>query len=99
MRLLEVLARVQTGETLPLAQVLSRESVSLSWGTTLILIGNRADEALFDVLFQARRGGLDSVLVLVGEVPHYHDIRQRADYFGFPLYQIRKESDLDLWRK
>jgi hypothetical protein len=99
MRILDVLARVAVAETYPLASLLRREIVNLSWGTTVILISGFLDDDLFDVLFQARRAGLDAVLIIIGQVSNYQAIQQRAKYFGFPLYLIRNERDLDQWRQ
>jgi uncharacterized protein (DUF58 family) len=98
MRILDVLARVQLGETLPAAERLRQEYVGLSWGTTLILICGQMDEALFDELFQLRRAGLNVVLVLVGRIADFSSLQHRASHFHFPLYSILTTKDLDMWR-
>lgn len=99
MRVLDVLARVQLGETFPLVQLLRRETVNLSWGTTLILITPRTDEELFDALFHARRAGLNTVLIPCGLIADIHTMRRRAEHFGFPFFPIFDEDELDIWRK
>jgi uncharacterized protein (DUF58 family) len=99
MRILEVLARLQAAETYPLVELLQREVVNLSWGTTLLLITSNLDEALYDGLFQAHRRGLDIVLLPCGPVPEVKVAQGRAGYFGFGFYQIFTEKDLDLWRR
>ena len=100
MRLLDVLARIKLAEAeLPLPELLRRELVNLSWGTTLVIITGGADEALFDALFQARRAGLDAVLVLTSPVAGFETIERRVERFGFPVYQITREQDLDMWRR
>jgi uncharacterized protein (DUF58 family) len=98
MRILEVLARVQAAETRPLVELLQHEYLHLPWGTTLILVTGQLDEALFDQLFQARRSGLDAMLVLCGQMSGSREVQRRAATFGFPLYQIEIEQDLDIWR-
>jgi uncharacterized protein (DUF58 family) len=98
MRVLEVLARIQSSDSEPIIDLLQREIVGLPWGTTVIVITPRLDEALFDRLFQASRAGLSAVLVPCGPVPHLMEARQRANYFAFPLYHILSERDLDQWR-
>ena len=98
MRILDVLARIQMGATEPIDRVLAREIVNLPWGTTLVLITGRLDEAVFDSLFQARRQGLDVVLVPCGQLPGFNEARRRAEYFGFSFYPIQDERDLDVWR-
>jgi len=99
MRILEVLARLQAGETYPLVELLQRAVVNLPWGTTLLMITPNLDEALYEGLFQAQRAGLDIVLLPCGPVAHVQAAKQRAEYFGFGFYQIFTEKDLDLWRR
>lgn len=99
MRLLDLLARVQVGESRPLVELLGRQIVHLSWGTTLILITAHFDDALFDGLFQARRAGMNAVLIPCGPYPAAQETRRRAEAFGFPYYELLAERDLDRWRQ
>jgi len=98
MHILDVLARIEAAETLPFLDMLRQEIVHLPWGSTLVLVTGSAEETLFDGLFQIRRSGLNAVLVLAGQIAHTQRIRQRAEYFKFPFYNIRTEFDLDMWR-
>ncbi len=98
MRILDVLARIQAAHTIPLVELIRREYLSLPWGTTLVVISGHLDDALFDQLFQVRRSGMNVVIVLVGAVVGAHDIQKRAAAFNFPLYLIRNEKDMDVWR-
>jgi uncharacterized protein (DUF58 family) len=98
MRLLEILARIQMVHGRPMTELLRVESHRLPWGTTLILISNHLDNVTFDSLFQARRAGMDVMLVLCGPVRDFQEIRRRAEQFSFPLYQMFSEADLDVWR-
>ena len=97
-RVLEALARLQTTEAEPLTDIVRRVSANLPWGTTLILITGQVGENLFDELFQARRSGLDSFLVLCGTGQRYSETRRQAEYFGFPVFHFADEQDLDVWR-
>ena len=97
-RLLEVLARVQMGETEALESLFRRETAHLSWGNTLIVITGEAQDSLFDQLFQARRRGLEAMLVLCGQISGAQDLRRRAEHFGFGAYHLLNERDLDVWR-
>ncbi|MBN2548638.1 MAG: DUF58 domain-containing protein [Anaerolineales bacterium] len=99
LRILDVLARIQAAESEPLVALLQREMHNLTWGTTLIVITNRIDTALFDGLFQARRRGLNAFLLQVGPTSGYNEIRRKAEYFGFPIHQVLNEKDLDVWRR
>jgi uncharacterized protein (DUF58 family) len=99
MRLLDVLARVQSTTQSPLIEMLRQDVIQLPWGTTLLLISGQADDVLFDELFRVRQRGLNPVLILLGQVLHMQEIKARGQYFGFPVYHFRKEIDLDTWRK
>lgn len=99
MRILEVLARVQVVESLPIVNLLQQECPSLVWGTTVVLITPMIDEDLFEGIFQAKRSGLKTVLMPCGPVPGVDDIHKKADFFGIPFHQIFTENDLDQWRK
>ncbi|MCL5995587.1 MAG: DUF58 domain-containing protein [Chloroflexi bacterium] len=99
MRILDVLARVQMTETDSFVELLQRQRVNLAWGTTVILITGNADHAMFDELFQARRSGLNIVLVLCGHVIDAQEIKHRAEHFGIPVHHFNSEKDLDIWRK
>jgi uncharacterized protein (DUF58 family) len=96
---LEALARLQSAETVPIADLVRRESPHLAWGTTLVVITGRVDEILFDELFQARRRGLNAMIVLAGRVAGWRDIQHKADSFGFPAYAFQNERDLNVWRQ
>lgn len=98
-RILELLARIQMGETSPLIDTLQQHSHHLPWGTTVVLITGKADETLFDEIFQLKRRGLDVVLIVSGRVPGSSEIKARADSFNIPLFLFQQESDLDIWRK
>jgi uncharacterized protein (DUF58 family) len=99
MRILEVLARVQVVETVPIVQLLRQESTSLVWGTTVVIITPMIDELLFEGIFHANRSGLKPVLMPCGPVHNVEEIRKKADYFGIPFHQIFSEEELDQWRK
>ncbi len=99
MRVLEVLARVEAGETTPLAELLWRQRPYLPWGTTQIVITPGVPDEVFDALFQSRQAGLGSLIVLAGAAAGYQAIREKASFFGFPLVSIEKERDLDIWRR
>lgn len=102
MRLLEELARVeatrQEGQTMPFLEMVHQQRVHLPWGTTLVLITGSVDERLFDEIFQARRSGINPVIILVGNVPGVQAAREKADYFRILFYHVQNQLDLDQWR-
>jgi uncharacterized protein (DUF58 family) len=98
MHILDLLARVQTGDTFPLVQLIQQEAVHLAWGSSLIVITNQAGDELFDALFQARRKGLETTLVLCGFVEKLNEIQNKALYFRFQTVHLMTEQDLDIWK-
>ncbi|MBN2501685.1 MAG: DUF58 domain-containing protein [Anaerolineales bacterium] len=99
MRILEVLARIKLGEDLPFIDLINQQSAYLGWGTTMILITSKADDALFDQLFRVRRAGQNIVLILAGAVPDFKTALDKAKYFGIQAYHFENENDLDIWRQ
>jgi hypothetical protein len=79
--------------------MVQQQRYHLSWGTTLIVITGQVSDALLDELYQARRAGQNTVLILAGPVGHVQEITRRAAPFSIPIICIAKESDLDIWRK
>lgn len=98
MKLLEILARVEVHPTPPFTELLRRESVILSWGTTAIVITPKETEDLFAGLLQLRRRGFYVVLIVVEMGGNFAQTRQRATQIGIPAYHIWRESELDRWR-
>jgi uncharacterized protein (DUF58 family) len=99
LRLLEILARLQMVESLPLSQLLHQELAKLPWGATLILVSGKIDDDLFDSLFQARRAGMNAYLVQCGQTKDIRSLEQKARQFGIPLVNFMREEDLDIWRR
>lgn len=99
MRILDHLARVKVGDILSMVELIRRNYIHLSWGTTILLITSHVSEDLFDQLFQVQRAGLNLVLIKVGQDARIKEIKQKASLFNIPLYSITRERDIDIWRK
>jgi hypothetical protein len=99
MRILEILARIRAVETEPFPAQIRQHRVHFSWGTTLIVITGSTETALFDELIQARRAGLNPVLLLCGEHPNHRQAILQGKIMKIPVYIFRTEKDLDIWRK
>jgi uncharacterized protein (DUF58 family) len=97
-RILEVLARIRAVETQPFAGILNQERVRLPWGTTALVVTGSAGQDMLDGLIQARRSGLLPVLILVGEHPDHRETAGKARMFDFPVFTLRDERDMDIWR-
>jgi uncharacterized protein (DUF58 family) len=99
-RLLETLARVEVVDNSALVPLLQRQRYQLAWGTTLIVVTAKVETGLLNELYQARRSGQNSILILAGrDIPNEQKVRQRAKPFGIPIVSIATEQDLDLWTK
>jgi uncharacterized protein (DUF58 family) len=97
MRLLEMLARIQTSDNEPCQSLVHRNRFNLSWGTTVVIITGQADESLFNEIFAAKKTGLDVVLVLCGEVMGLKEVKRKAKFVKVPLYYFLDERDLESW--
>src|SRR5215216_2856525 len=97
MRLLETLARVRIIDGSALVPLIQQQRFQLGWGTTLIMITGKADDELINELYQARRGGQDTLLILVGMDASEEASRRRAQTFGIPVFSIATERDLQIW--
>ena len=98
MSLLEILARVQVASVTPLADLLRRESVSLSWGGTLVIISGRESESLFDTLLYLRRVGMAVSLILIQPSRTSTELDQQSDLLGIPIHRLWKMQDLAVWQ-
>jgi uncharacterized protein (DUF58 family) len=98
MSLLEVLARVQVAPDSSFVDLLRRESVKLSWGTTLAVITGRQTEALLDTLVYLRHAGFAVALILVQPGRQSVELGGRANLLGVPVHQVWNQRDLEAWR-
>jgi uncharacterized protein (DUF58 family) len=99
MHVLEILARVEMSLSDSLSRVIQQQRTRLPWGATLIVITGQSDAFLLDELYQARRNGQETLLILAGTANFNPEMTRRAAFFGIPLITIANEHDLDIWRK
>jgi uncharacterized protein (DUF58 family) len=97
--ILDLLARLHISENHPLTQMLNRETPSLPWGTTVVIISGSIDDALFDEIFQIQRRGQNVVMIIAGHGGNIKQARRQARRFGFPIYAFPNEKSLDTWRR
>jgi uncharacterized protein (DUF58 family) len=99
MSMLEVLARVQiSSSSTPFVDLLRRESVNLSWGSTLVLITGRESGDLFDTTVYLRRAGFVVALILAQPAYPSAELQRRADLLGVNIHRVWKDQDLEEWR-
>jgi hypothetical protein len=101
MHLLDLLARVEVAledTAVPFLTLLTRRSLSLPWGSTVVLVTSREVEGLMDTLLTLRRRGLVIILALTCQDRHFQRTSQRASQIGVHTYRLWSEQDLDVWR-
>ena len=99
-RCLDILARIQPGETTPAVRLLAEALPQLAWGTTLALITGQVDEALLATGLQAQRRGVNVVMLVCSRIGPPAHIKRRAAQVSFPVTWLRSEKDLESlsWR-
>jgi uncharacterized protein (DUF58 family) len=97
--ILDLLARVQMTESRSLTDMLNKETPSLPWGTTVVIITGSIGVDLFDEIFQIKRRGQSVVLIVTGHGANLNRASWQAKRFGFPIYAFPNEKSLDAWRR
>jgi uncharacterized protein (DUF58 family) len=101
MSLLDLLARVEVAPeegAVPFLDVVSRKSLGLPWGSTVVVVTTQEGEGLLDTLLALRRRGLAVILVLTVPARGFDATAHRAEQIGIQALRIWSERDMDLWR-
>jgi uncharacterized protein (DUF58 family) len=101
MHVLDLLARIEVapeGKSAPFLDVLSRKSLGLPWGSTVVIITAQEVEGLMGTLLALRRRGLAIILVLTSAERTFEQTAERASQIGIQALRIRSEQQLDVWR-
>jgi uncharacterized protein (DUF58 family) len=101
MRLLDLLARIELASeegTVPFLELLSRRSLELPWGSTVVAVTGREVKGLMSTLLSLRRRGLVVILVLTCPGRDLKPTRERAEQIGVQAVPIWSEQDLEVWR-
>jgi uncharacterized protein (DUF58 family) len=101
MQVLDLLARIERtseGEAVPFLELLTRKSLALPWGSTVVIITAQGHDDLFGPLLALCRRGLQPILALTVPNREFSLIARRAGQIGVQAFQIWSEQDLDMWR-
>jgi len=101
MHILDLLARVEVAsddKAVSFLDVLSRKSLGLPWGGTVVVVTAREVEGLLGSLLALRRRGLVVILVLTCPDRGFPLTVQRADQIGVQALRVWSEQALDVWR-
>lgn len=99
MKILEQLARIESGETVPFREWGSNACYHLSWGVTILVITPRGDEETCHALHRLVRAGYNPILLAVEPDYNFGLIRERARLLGFSAFNVTGNSNLDIWRR
>jgi len=99
MKILERLARIQPGDTVPFNRWAVPACMPLGWGMTILVITPNADEATCDAVHHLVRAGFNPILFTVERGQSAREMRARARRLGFSAYQVTRQSDLEPWQQ
>lgn len=94
MRILELLARIQSTNDEGFLPLIQRERIRLSWGATMVILSGSASHDLFDQLIPTKRSGIDIVLILCGVVEDVNTVKARAKMLGIQFHHLQFGVDL-----
>jgi uncharacterized protein (DUF58 family) len=95
-QLLENLARIQLGKLQPISLLIQNALADLPWGTTLVLISGGLDENTLKQLFQARKKGLNTMVLLCGHPDASTLPKDLAMSYHIPIHTITTTRDLEI---
>lgn len=99
MKILEQLARLEAGETVPFSQWAATACLDLSWGVTILVINPSGSEAICQTLHRLVRAGFNPILLVVEPDSEFSRVRERARHLGFAAYHVTEKRDLERWQR
>ena len=99
MKVLELLARLYSRDSIPFAEWAPAACVSLSWGVTIIAITAQGDPQTCNTLHHLSRNGFNPILIAVEPDANFGQVRERARRLGFRAYHINDRRDLAQWQR
>ena len=92
--ILEVLARIQAGDNLPIEHLIQDSLADLSWGATLVLISGSLQESTLNLLSKASKRGINPAMIFTGQSPNYRSLKDLAAYYKIKVYKADYPLDL-----
>jgi hypothetical protein len=99
MKVLEVLARIESDRTITLERWAATACAPLSWGVTILVITAQGDPATCQALHRLVRTGFNPILIAVEPDLQFGRTRGRARKLGFRAFHVLPSAELDLWRQ
>ncbi len=98
MKILEQLARIESGKTVPLEQWLTSATLNLSWGVTIFVVTARGEEKICHAMHRLVKAGYNPFLFVVEPDYNFSQVRERARRLGFRAFNMTTVNDLELWQ-
>ncbi len=92
--ILEILARIQPGDNLPIEGLIQDASSDLSWGATMVFISGSLQDTTLNLLFKTRKKGINPVMLFIGQSANYQLLKNKAEYYKIKLYKANDTRDL-----
>lgn len=99
MKVLELLARIESGNQYQFQQWVPKACLALNWGVTILVITPQGDETTCQTLHRLVRSGYNPILLVTESSISFGSVRERARRLGFAAYQVAQQQDLNQWRK
>ena len=93
-RILEILARIQPGDNLPIETLIQGALSNLSWGATVVLISGTLQDSTLKLLFQTKKRGINPAMIFTGQSANYRSLKTMADYYKIGLFKAAYPHDL-----
>lgn len=95
MKVLELLARLESDDTVYFPTWIPAASAGLSWGTTVVVITPLGSLEVCQALRRLVQIGYNPVLILVERREPFAKVKERAQRFGFAAYELVEPHALD----
>lgn len=92
--MLEILARIRPGHTLSSERLIQNALAELSWGTTMVFISGSIQQESLGYLFQARKRGINPVIILTAHTANDSQMRALAKHYHIPHLAATYPQDL-----
>lgn len=99
MKILEQLARIESGQTIPFAEWVPAACVRLGWGITVLAVTAQGDAPVSNTLHRLARSGFNPILIAVEPDANFSLVRERARRLGFPAFNISDRRGLAPWQQ
>lgn len=99
MKLLEVLARLESRDTTPFTEWAPQACAALSWGVTVVAITAQGDPATCNTLHRLARSGFNPILIAIEPNANFGLVRRRARQLGFQAFNVNDRRDLSEWQR